>query len=219
MLSLGSQAQFGSIAGVIQDKESNETLIGATVMIVGSYKGASSDLDGKYSLDEVSPGDYSVKFSYIGYSDVVVNGVRVKKGEVTKVDAKLQLRSTTIQEVVVVGNASMINLEKASSGVTIDKEEISQMNVRNVQDIISMQAGVNQTPDGVNIRGARNYETQYIVDGISAQDPLSGTGFGVEVSAGSIGDLSLITGGAGAEFGGGAGGVISTKIREGGKTP
>ncbi len=211
------RAQFGSISGKIFDKESGETLIGATVVIVGTYKGASSDLDGNYSLDEVKAGDYSVKFSYIGYSDVVVNGVRVKKGQKAKVDAKLPLRSTTIQEVVVVGDASMINLEKASSEVSIDKEEISQMNVRNVQDIISMQAGVNQTPDGVNIRGARNYETQYIVDGISAQDPLSGTGFGVEVSAGSIGDLSLITGGAGAEFGGGAGGVISTKIREGGK--
>ena len=34
------------------------------------------------------------------------------------------------------------------------------------------------------------------MDGISAQDPLAGTGFGVEVSSGSIGDLQLITGGA-----------------------
>ena len=216
LLSLSGFTQTGSISGVITDKQSGETLIGATVLIVGTYKGASTDLDGKYKLEEVKAGDYSVKVSYIGYQDVVINGVRVKKGENTKVNAKLQTRSTTIQEIVVVGDASMINLEKASSEVSIDKEEIAQMNVRNVQDIISMQAGVNQTPDGVNIRGARNYETQYIVDGISAQDPLSGTGFGVEVSASSIGGLSLVTGGAGAEFGGGAGGVISTRIREGG---
>ncbi|MEM9023926.1 MAG: TonB-dependent receptor, partial [Bacteroidota bacterium] len=79
-----------------------------------------------------------------------------------------------------------------------------------------MQAGVSKSPDGLQIRGARVYETQYLVDGISAQDPLAGTGFGVEVSSSSIGDLQVITGGQGAEFGDGSSGVISTKIREGG---
>jgi len=208
--------QTGSIKGTIIDKESGETLIGASVFILGTYKGTVTDINGKYKLEGIKQGDYSIKFSFIGYADVIVNGVRVKSGVSTPLNAKLQTRSTSIQEVVIVGEKSLINLEKASSEVKITEEDIKQMNMRDVQEIVSMQAGVNQTPDGINVRGSRNYETQYIVDGISAQDPLSGTGFGVEVSSSSIGNLNLVTGGAGAEFGGGAGGIISTKIKEGG---
>ena len=89
------------------------------------------------------------------------------------------------------------------------------MNVRDVQEVLEMQAGVVKTQDGLQIRGARVYETEYIVDGISAQDPLAGTGFGVEVSSSAISTVDLITGGAGAEFGGGSSGVVNTKIREG----
>ncbi len=220
LLGLFVQLGFGqnaTVKGVVKDKETGETLIGATVFILGTYKGASTDIDGKFTIKDIKPGDYTVKVSYIGYTDLMINGVRLKEGEVKTIDAKIQTRSTTIQEVVILGDKSMINLEKASSEVSINKEDIEQMNVRNVQDIVSMQAGVNKTPDGINIRGARNYETQYLVDGISAQDPLSGTGFGVDVASSAISDVSLVTGGAGAEYGGGAGGVISTKIREGGK--
>ncbi len=216
-MSLATFAQNGSIKGKITDKATGETLIGATVVVVGTYLGTTADINGNYELKSVKPGDYSVKFSFIGYADVIVNGVRVKKGQSVTVNASMQTRSTSIKEVVVVGEKSLINLEKASSEVKISEEDIEQMNMRDVQEIVSMQAGVNQTPDGINVRGSRNYETQYIVDGISAQDPLSGTGFGVEVASGSIGNLNLITGGAGAEFSGGAGGIISTQIREGGE--
>lgn len=209
-------AQNGSLKGKITDKASGETLIGATVVLLGTYNGTTADLNGNYEIKDIKPGDYSVKFSFIGYADVVVNGVRIKKAQNTVLNAEMQTRSTSIKEVVILGEKSLINLEKASSEVKIGEEDIRQMNMRDVQEIVSMQAGVNKTPDGINVRGARNYETQYIVDGISAQDPLSGTGFGVEVSSGSIGNLNLVTGGAGAEFGGGAGGIISTSIREGG---
>lgn len=209
--------QNGNIVGKVKDKANGETLIGATVVVVGTYLGTTADINGNYELKDVKPGDYSVKFSFIGYADVIVNGVQVKKGQKVTLNAELQTRSTSIKEVVVVGEKNLINLEKASSEVKISEEDIKQMNMRDVKEIVSMQAGVNQTPDGINVRGSRNYETQYIVDGISAQDPLSGTGFGVEVSSSSVGNLNLVTGGAGAEYGGGAGGVISTRIREGGE--
>jgi len=80
-----------------------------------------------------------------------------------------------------------------------------------------MQAGVSKTADGLQIRGARVYETLYLVDNVTAQDPLAGTGFGVQVASGSIGEMELTTGGSGAEYGDGSAGVISTTIKEGGE--
>lgn len=216
--SILAQAQnTGKLVGVVTDADSKETLIGATVMLVGTYKGAATDINGKYNIADIKPGDYSVKISFLGYSDLIHNGITIKAGETRTLNVSLQLRSTVMNEVVVVGEKSLINLEDANSEVKVGQEEIKQMAVRDVSEIVSMQAGVNKTADGINIRGSRSYETQYMIDGISAQDPLSGTGFGVNVTSSSVSDVSVITGGAGAEFGGGASGVISTKIREGGE--
>jgi outer membrane receptor protein involved in Fe transport len=211
-------AQDGSLKGTVRDSQTKETLIGATVLIVGTYKGMACDIDGNYIIKDIKPGDYSIKVSFLGYADQIFNGIKIEEDKTKTLDIELTSRAQSIQEVVIVGEKNLVNLESAASEVKISAEEISSMNVRSVQDVVALQAGVSQTPDGLQIRGARVYETQYLVDGISAQDPLAGTGFGVEVSSGSIGDLQLITGGAGAEFGDGSSGVITTQIKEGSKT-
>ncbi|MBY0427165.1 MAG: hypothetical protein K2Q22_16140, partial [Cytophagales bacterium] len=61
----------------------------------------------------------------------------------------------------------------------------------------------------------RVYETQYLVEGISAQDPLAGTGFGVNVASNALQDVSVNTSGGDADISGGTGGVIRARIREG----
>lgn len=206
----------GTLKGTIKDESSGETLIGATVVVVGTYKASSSDFVGNYEIENIKPGDYSIKFTYIGYADKIYNGISIKAGETVTLNVGLKTSAQALETVEVVGKKNLVNLESAKSEVTLSQKEISDMNVRDVQEIAAMQSGINKTPDGLQIRGARVYETQYMVDGISAQDPLAGTGFGVNVASSSIGKLDIITGGAGAEFGDGSSGVISTTIREGG---
>lgn len=207
----------GKLAGLITDQQTGEPLIGASVMLVGTYKAAVTDFDGKYTISDIKPGDYAVKVQYIGYGTKVFNGITIKENETKKLDVMLSSSREVLQTVTVVGKKSTVDLEKAASEVSFGKDEIAKLNVRNVAEVVNKQAGVMQTPDGLQIRGARVYETEYLVEGISAQDPLAGTGFGVNVNAGSIESLDLITGGAGAEYGGGSSGVISTRIREAGK--
>lgn len=214
---LGQDKETGAVSGQIVDAVTKETLIGATVMIVGTYNGVSADIDGNFKIDGIKPGDYSIKFSFLGYSDKIFNGITIVAGKTKVLNATLGLRSTLMNEVVIVGDANLINLEEANSEVKISQEDIEQMAVRDVTEIVTMQAGVSKTADGINIRGSRTYETQYMIDGISAADPLSGTGTGVNVQSSAVSDVSVITGGSGAEYGGGAAGIISTKIREGGE--
>ncbi len=208
-------AQTATLSGTIYDDETGETLPGATVFLVGTYKGASTDMNGEYKIEDIKPGDYSVKVTFIGYSDQVFNGIRIKKGDQNELNARMKSRSTSLQEVIVVGE-QIVDLESGKSEISISREDIQEMAVRDVKDVVKMQAGVSENPDGIQIRGGRVYETQYVVDGISAQDPLAGTGFGVNVSSSAISDVTVVTGGAGAEYGDGSAGVISTSIREGG---
>ena len=168
-------AQNAQLAGVISDKETRETLPGATVILVGTYKGASTDFDGNYLIEDIKPGDYSVKVSFLGYSDKIINGVQLKQGETKTLNTSLSLRSNTLAEVVIEGE-QVIDLESGKSEIKISQDDIAEMSVREVQDVVKMQAGVSENPDGLQIRGGRVYETQYVVDGISAQDPLAGTG-------------------------------------------
>ena len=211
-----AQEVGGTLTGVITDAETGETLIGANVIIVGTYKAASSDFEGKYVLDKVKQGDYSIKFSYIGYAEKIYNGISFKEGKTMTINVALTTKTNAIEEVEIVGAKSLVNLEEAKSSVTISQKDIADMNVRDVQEVAAMQSGVTKSPDGLQIRGARVYETQYIVDGISAQDPLAGTGFGLNVASSSVGSIDIVTGGVGAEFGDGSSGLINTTIREGG---
>ena len=214
--SLWSQtsSKTGVLRGTVMDKETGETLPGVAVTVVGTYFAAVTDVKGQYLLARVPAGDYSVKYQTMGYGTAVHNAVTVKVGQTTTHDARLSSKAEALQTVTVTGQKAQVDLEKAASEVNLKREEIQQMNVRNVEDVVALQAGVIKTTDGLQIRGARIYETEYLVDGISASDPLAGTGFGVKVSSSSIQSISVLTGGAGAEFGGGSSGVINTKIRE-----
>lgn len=206
----------GSLKGKVVDAGNGETLIGANVFVVGTYKGAPSDINGNYEINDIKPGDYTIRVTYLGYNEKQYNGIRIKKDQTTTLNIKLEELGTTLETVVIVGDKNLVDLESGKSQVKISSGEIQEMNVRNVQEVVAMQAGVTETPDGIQIRGGRVYETSYVVEGISASDPLSGTGFGVEVASNSIKDVELITGGGNAEFGGSTSGVILTRIREGG---
>ncbi|MGB0177748.1 MAG: carboxypeptidase regulatory-like domain-containing protein, partial [Owenweeksia sp.] len=209
-LGLTAQNAPASLTGKITDVN-GQPLYSASVTIVGTYLGAAANFDGEYVINNIKPNDYQIKVQFIGYETKVYNGITFEPGETKVLDITLKEQSESLNEVTIVGRSTQVNLEAAASEVTIKQEEIAQMNVRDVKEVLEMQAGVVKT----QIRGARVYETEYIVDGISAQDPLAGTGFGVDVSSSSIASIDLITGGAGAEYGGGSSGVVNTTIREG----
>ena len=213
---MSAQTQVGYIKGSITDGETGEGLPAATVYLIGTYYGATSEESGNYLVTDIKPGDYSVKVQYVGYVEQVYTGITVSSGQTTTLHFKLESQKNTFKTVTIFGDRRVIDLDEADTKVKVTSKDISDMNVRDVQEVVAMQAGVSKTADGLQIRGARVYETLYLVDNVTAQDPLAGTGFGVEVASGSIGEMELTTGGSGAEYGDGSAGVISTTIKEGG---
>lgn len=212
----GWAQKTGILRGTVTDAETGETLPNVGITLVGTYLSAVTDFDGKYQIPGVPAGDYSMKVQVLGYGTQVINGLRVEGGKIVQRNVKLSSSVDVLQTVTVLGQRSQVDLESAKSERSITGDDIAQMNVRSVEEVVSLQAGVAKTNDGIQIRGARVYETEYLVDGISAQDPLAGTGFGVRVQSSAIQSVKVTTGGASAEYGGGSSGVISTRIREGG---
>ncbi|MEZ4687626.1 MAG: carboxypeptidase-like regulatory domain-containing protein [Bacteroidia bacterium] len=213
----GLSGQNGTLSGKVTDAETGAGLEAAAVFVIGTYKGAYTAADGSYTIADIKPGDYSVKIAYVGYTDKVYNGITVSAGQTTTLNAGMVEVGSTTKEVIIEGKKGLIDLESGRSEADVTAEDLAEMSAKNVQEVVAMQAGVSENPDGIQIRGGRVYETEYLVEGISAQDPLAGTGFGVDVGTKSISNVKVITGGGGAEYGGGTAGVISTSIREGGQ--
>ncbi|MEO1023905.1 MAG: carboxypeptidase-like regulatory domain-containing protein, partial [Bacteroidota bacterium] len=99
----------GSVTGTVVDGETGETLIGVNVVIQGTIKGASTDIDGRYTIRSLEPGIYNLEVSYISYAKQTITGIEIKAGEVLKVDIALQPESELLGEITVTAEAVLNN--------------------------------------------------------------------------------------------------------------
>ena len=93
----------GSLSGVITDKGTKEGLIGATVLLIGTYKGASTDVNGRYTISNIKAGDYSVRVSYVGYKEKIFNGIRIPKEGTITLTTSLEEQTNQLETVEVIG--------------------------------------------------------------------------------------------------------------------
>ncbi|HFE52633.1 MAG TPA: hypothetical protein ENK07_04270, partial [Bacteroidetes bacterium] len=212
-----AQGARGTIRGKVVDKKTGDPLPGVNIVVVGTYYGAASGTDGKYVIPNMRPGTYQLRARMIGYREVEVTGVKVRAGQTVTVNFELEPTVLTLgQEVVVVGEKPLFDIEETASRKRLGSEELSGLIVENVQDVVATQVGVVRADDEIHIRGGRSYENAYLIDGISVQDPLAGTGFGLQLSSEAIQEVEVITGGFNAEYGQAMSGIISIKTKEGG---
>ena len=214
-VSANAQDQLGSLFGIVKDS-AGIPLEGVTLKIKGSYLGAVSDSEGNYSILNIPAGSYTLAVDYIGFKTVEYTGVKVSQAENREFNNTLVVTSFTVdQEIVVVGDRPLLDIEQTSSTHIISSDEITQNIVNNIKDIVEQQAGVVKDDNELFIRGGRNYENSFLLDGVSVQDPLSGTGFGLQLSANSLEEVEVITGGYNAEYGQATSGVITARTKEG----
>ena len=176
--SMGSAQMKGTIKGKVTDASSNESLPSVNVSIKGTYYGSVTDFDGNFTIPNVNPGKYTVVVSLLGYKNVEYTAVAVNGGETATLNTKLEATVLSLgQEVVIVGDKPLFNIEETQSRRSITTEDIKAAAVQSVKDVVAMQTGVVQQDNEVHIRGGRTYENAYLLDGVSIQDPLAGSGF------------------------------------------
>lgn len=208
----------GTISGQVLDSDNGESLIGVNVIIKGTSFGTATDFDGNYSINNIKVGEYAIEFSYIGYERKLFTGIVVKPNETTILNTTLGMQAlTSDQEVVIVGERPIFDVEKSNSSAKVSKDDIQASTVRKIQDVVGLQAGVVKDATGIYIKGGRAYETGYVVDGVSAQDPLAGTGFGLDLGSNSFQSVEVTTGGVGAEYGDVTSGVVAVQTQDGGE--
>ena len=100
VISFSAFGQKGTVRGTVTDGASGEPILFGTVLVKETGSGTDTDLDGAYSL-ELTPGTYSLEFSYLGYNSQIISDVVITEGEVVLLDAQISEESEMIEEVVI----------------------------------------------------------------------------------------------------------------------
>ena len=209
--------ETGKLSGKITDGKSGDSLPGVNIILKGTYYGAASDMNGKFTINNITPGTYDIKVSLIGYKTVEYTGFKIVANKTKELNITMNETVLTLeQDVTVVGKKPLLDVDETQSKRTISEDEIKNAVVENVSDVVSQQAGVIKSDNSIHIRGGRAYENAFLLNGVSVQDPLAGTGFGLQLSANAIEEVDVITGGFNAEYGQATSGVVNVKTKEGG---
>lgn len=143
-------SQTGKISGVVVDSKTGETLPGATAMIEGTSKGAQADFDGKFTINNVTPGKITLVVSYISYTSKKITDVVVKDGDVTNVNIQLDASTAgDLAEVEVVvtlnkeNNTALVLQQKNNASVSdgISAETIRRSPDRSTSDVLKRVSG------------------------------------------------------------------------------
>lgn len=216
LLTSASFGQSASLSGTITDPDTKEPLFGVNIILTGTSLGASSDIDGTYLIKDIPEGEFNIQYTSVGYEKKVFTAIKFSAGEKKKMDVQLASTILTFDEaVIIIGEKPLVDVEDAKTGSSLTSKEIELQPVRQIQSVVNMQTGVVQSADGVHIRGGRSYETGFYIDDVSARDPLSGTGFGIDIGTNSISKVDVTTGGAGVEFGNATAGIVNTTTKSG----
>ncbi len=207
----------GKIAGKITDGETGEALIGVNVIIEGTTQGTVTDADGNYVLLNLRPGEYALRFSYIGFAAQQVTGLRVTTGQTTRYDVEMSEEVIGGEEIVVQAERPLVQKDLTSSKTTTNAEEIEALPVEGFFGVLTTQAGVTTGPGGaIHIRGGRSNEVAYLVDGMSVGNPFETNGLATSVAADAIQEMTVISGAFNAEYGKAMSGIVNLVTKEGG---
>ena len=155
LLSLPVLAQNAQIKGTVKDAK-GEAVIGASIFVKGTQTGTASDLDGSFSLQV--PHGAVLEVSAIGYQ-----GIELPVAGKTTIDIVLFEDTTLLDDVVVVGYATMRKKDVTGSVVQVKAGDRDNEAPGTVQDLLrnvpGMNIGANNTARGggdIEIRGERS---------------------------------------------------------------
>lgn len=164
-------SQTGIIKGTVRDKNNNDPIIGATVILKGIEKGTITDFDGNYIIEGIKPGVYNIEVSYIGYETSSEYEIEIQGIRPTILDFQLQESVNQLAEVEIKASAFRKVSESPLSLRTIGVSEIRRNpgGNRDISRVIQSLPGVTSTASFRNdliIRGGAPNENRFFVDDV-----------------------------------------------------
>jgi iron complex outermembrane recepter protein len=170
-------AQSYTISGTVKDVN-GESIFGASVVIAGTVQGDAAGIDGSFAIEDVTPGNYTLRVSAIGYSSLEQN-VTVSGSDVV-LNFVLNPASATLEELKVFASRSDLKTPLAYSDVS--KEQIqTELASRDIPEVLNVSPSVYSTNQGagagdarINVRGFSQRNTAVMINGVPVNDMENG---------------------------------------------
>ncbi len=211
----GQVTSTGIIKGHVYEAQTGESMPYTNVYLAGTSVGTMAFTDGYYIIRGLRPGTYTVKASYISYA-VASATVVVEPGQVVTLDFRLEQQAILADVIEIAAVRALVEQERTGSSHYLSARQLEAMPVDQMIDMIAQQPGVTIQDNEIHIRGGRADDTQFLVDGVSVADPLSGGGYGYQIDPSIINEIEVLTGGFNAEYGQAVAGVVNVTTKEGG---
>lgn len=184
IIPVGIQSQV-TIEGEVKNSN-EETVEFASVFLIGSEYASVSDKEGKYLLENVLPGAYQLKVTFLGYKDVIQE--IVVKDEDLLLPITLLGNVYELEEVEIISNR--VEEDEAFTFTQVSEEELEVLN--NGQDlpfalrytpsaVVTSDAGAGIGYTGIRLRGSDATRINVTINGIPLNDSESQGVFWVDL--------------------------------------
>ncbi len=171
-------AQERIVRGVVTDFENGQGLPGATVFLLGTTIGTTTNIQGNYSIR--IPAKYSIlQFSFIGFKTQ-----KVDVGDKLDLNIKLQRDALQLDETLVVGYGTLPRREITSSVSRISRDDMGDFAPRTADQVLqgripgvqfTSASGILGAPSNIRIRGASSISASttplFVIDGVPVTNP------------------------------------------------
>lgn len=218
-----SIAQNTIIKGFTYDDSNGENLSYCTIQLLGTSYGALSDSKGAFIINKVPKGTYTVKVSFLGYSDIF-DTIVVRRDTTFVKRYFLKPLSTQLEAVQIVGEGQRKEQETRTSVISVTPKDMSKMpSIGGQPDFaqyLQVLPGIVSTGDQggqIYVRGGTPIQNMLLLDGVILYSPFHSIGIFSVFDMDIMSSADVYTGGFGAEFGGRISSVMDIKTRDGNK--
>ncbi len=231
VFSARSQVVYQVIKGVVKDNESHAALPGATVLVMGTdpAKGASADMDGRFSIADMPVGRYNLRISFIGYEPLILSEVEVTSGREVVLNIFLKESGVNMDDIIVKPKANKeqpLNSMAMVSARRLSVEEASRYagGFDDPSRLASAFAGVagGLTNNGIVVRGNAPRGVLWQMEGVPITNPSHfsdlttfGAGGITALSSQVLSNSDFYTGAFPSQYGNALSGVFDIKLRNG----
>ncbi|MGM0375947.1 MAG: TonB-dependent receptor [Bacteroidota bacterium] len=210
-----------TISGYVKDKESGETLIGATIFSNEHNAGTVTNSYGFYSLT-IPAGECTLEFSYMGY-ERHRETIEARSGKTLNIE--LAPESIELGAVDVKARADDHNIKSTQmSMVQMDAKTLKKLPVifgeSDLMKSVQMMPGI-QTPvegsSGFSVRGGAMDQNLILLDEATVYNPSHLMGFFSVFNSDAIKDVSLYKGDIPASSGGRLSSLLDIQMKDGSK--
>ena len=165
-------SQTGKIQGRVFNHKTNESLPFVNIQVIGTTTGVSTDIEGKFLIENIKPGFIQLKVSYVGYISTITSDIQVINGKTSTIEIPLTEIKYELDQVTITAQRFVKNEDSPVSlrSISISEIENSAGANRDIAKIIQSFPGVAAIPgpsrNDIIVRGGASNECRFYIDDV-----------------------------------------------------